>query len=388
MMDAAEEVGWKKNLDLNSGNPIGVGMAASTLQGGMRATGASAHIQPDTPNLTIMVLSTGTKVIGVQVNGNKSVYAFKEVILRAGTVDTPKLLLLLSGIGPAKELESLHIDVIKDIPGIGKNMQDHCGSFVSDVVDAAMSPRAPFIHTNEQLEEARIQWVKDRTGPLSVHYTCVVAASLKQEHLYDTPEFQSLSERTKSVLQRPTIPAFEICFNTPAFPPDHVYEKGTTSFTTTVILQRAESRGSVTLMSPNPSDPPLVDPNYLNHPYDQLTLIEGVRESRKLKKNSSLRKYHIKPLSAPADDSDEAIWDYIKSHITPIWHACGTVVMGKADDPMACVDSDMKLPGLQNLRVADMSVAPVLISGHTQSVAYLIGQTAAEKIIREYDLDA
>jgi choline dehydrogenase-like flavoprotein len=394
LMDAAEEVGWKMNLNLNSGNPIGVGMSAATQHDGMRITSALAHIRPDTPNLTIMSLSQVTKIlfegikaIGVQVNGDTSLYASKEVILCAGAVDTPKLL-LLSGIGPAKELESLDINVINDIPGIGKNLQDHCGVFITDIVDAAMSSRAPFIHDDALMDEARKQWGKDRTGPLSVHFSSLCAAFLKQEHLYNTPEFQTLSDATKSYLQRPTIPALEIVFDGPPFPLDHVFEKGTTCFSRAVILEHPESRGSVTLASKNPSDPPLVDINYLDHPFERLSLIDAIREARKLFEKSSLSKYHIKPLLVPTDDSDEAIWEFIKLNILPIWHAGGTVVMGKANDPMACVDVDMKLRGMQNLRVADMSVAPVLISGHTQAVAYLIGQTAAEKIIQEYDLNA
>ncbi|KAH8552859.1 glucose-methanol-choline oxidoreductase [Umbelopsis sp. PMI_123] len=350
LMDAAEEVGWKMNFNLNSGNPIGVGMSAATQHDGMRITSALAHIRPDTPNLTIMSLSQVTKIlfegikaIGVQVNGDTSLYASKEVILCAGAVDTPKLL-LLSGIGPAKELESLDINVINDIPGIGKTLQDHCGVFITDIVDAAMSSRAPFIHDDALMDEARKQWGKDRTGPLSVHFNSLCAAFLKQEHL-------TLSDATKSYLQRPTIPALEIVFDGPPFPLDHVFEKGTTCFSRVVILEHPESRGSVTLASKNPSDPPLVDINYLDHPFDRLTI-----------RKSSLSKYHIKPLLVPTDDSDEAIWKFIKLNILPIlarWR-----------------------------HLADMSVAPVLISGHTQAVAYLIGQTAAEKIIQEYDLNA
>jgi choline dehydrogenase-like flavoprotein len=211
---------------------------------------------------------------------------------------------------------------------------------------------------------------------------------LKQEHLYNTPEFQTLSDATKSKLQRPTIPSIELLFNGPVFPPDSIYEKSTTCFSVLAILVHGESRGSVTLMSANPSDPPAVDPNYMSHPFDRLSLIDAVREARKLIKNSSLRKYHIKPLLAPADDSDETIWEYIKHNGDPLSHACGTVAMGKTNDPMTCVDLNMKLRGLQNLRVADMSLAPFIISGHPQSVAYLIGQAAAEKIIHEHDLNA
>jgi choline dehydrogenase-like flavoprotein len=393
LIDAAYELGWKKNLDLNSGNPIGIGASASNVHEGMRCTSSSAHIQQAAPNLTIMVKSQatkilfeGTKAIGVEVNGKISMYASKEVILSSGALDTPKLL-LLSGVGPAKELEALDINVIKDLPGIGKNMQDHCGVFISDLVNNAMSSRVPFIHKEDQYDDARKQWDKDRTGPLSTHYSALCLAFLKQEHLYNTPEFKSLSEQSKSYLLRPTVPIIEIGFNGPTFPPGQVFGEDGTCFCSGAILMHPESRGSVTLKSSNPSDPPIIDPNFLDHPFDRLAMIDAVRESRRLVKETSLNKYWIKPILAPADDTNEAIWEYIKGLIMSIWHASSTVSMGKPDDPMACVDANMKLRGLQNLRVADMSVCPLVISGHTQAVAYQIGQAAAEKILDEYQLN-
>ncbi|KAI8582034.1 hypothetical protein K450DRAFT_285309 [Umbelopsis ramanniana AG] len=394
LMDAAYELGWQKNLDLNSGNPIGVGPSVSTLHEGMRSTSSSAHIQLDTPNLTIMVKSQatkilfeGTKAIGVEINGKLSVYASKEVILSAGAIDTPKLL-LLSGVGPAKELEALDINVIKDLPGIGKNMQDHCGVFIADLVDNAMSSRVPFIHKMDQYEDARKQWDNDRTGPLATHYKALCLAFLKQDHLYDTPEFKSLSEQLKSYLQRPTVPMVEIAFNGPTYPPGHVFGEESTSFCVGAILLHPESRGSVALKSSNPFDPPIIDPNYLSHPFDRLSMIAAIREARRLVKETSLKKHCIQPILAPEDDTDEAIWEYIKGFISSIWHASSTVSMGKADDPMACVDASMNLHGMQNIRVADVSVCPLAISGHTQSVAYQIGQAAAEKIVDTHDLNA
>jgi choline dehydrogenase-like flavoprotein len=394
LMDAAYELGWKKNLDLNSGNPIGIGASASTVYDGRRSTSSSAHIQLATPNLTVMVKSQatkilfeGTKAIGVEVNGNTSVYASKEIILSSGSFDTPKLL-LLSGVGPAKELEAHGINIVKDLPGIGKNMQDHCGVFIVDLVDSAMSSRAPFIHNQNLYEDALKQWYEDRTGPLSTHYRALCVAFLKQDHLYDTPEFKSVSEQTKSYLQRPTVPSLEIAFNGPTFPPGYMFGENVTCFSAGAMLMHPESRGSVTLKSKNPFDPPIIDPNYLSHTFDRLAFIDGVREARKLFTETSLKKHWIQPIIVPGNHTDEAIWKFIKEEVISIWHASSTVCMGMADDPMACVDADMKLRGLQNLRAADMSVCPLVISGHTQAVAYQIGQAAAEKIIDEYNLDA
>jgi choline dehydrogenase-like flavoprotein len=142
------------------------------------------------------------------------------------------------------------------------------------------------------------------------------------------------------------------------------------------------------LKSTNPLDAPIIDPNFVSHPFERLALIDGVREARRLFTETALKQHWIQRIAAPEDDTDEAIWNFIKEGLVSIWHASSTVSMGKADDPMACVDADLKLRGLQNLRVADMSVCPLLISGHTQAAAYLIGQTAAEKIIDDHGLNA
>jgi choline dehydrogenase-like flavoprotein len=393
-MDAAYELGWEKNLDLNSGNPIGIGASHSTVYDGMRSTSSSAHIKLATPNMTVMVKSQATKIIfegttaiGVEINGKTTLHASKEVILCSGALDTPKLL-LLSGVGPAKELEALDISIIKDLPGVGKNLQDHCGVFLADVVDSSISSRATFTKDQDLYEEALKQWYTDRTGPLSTHNSGLCLAFLKQDHLYDTPEFKSLSEQAKSYLQRPTVPSIEIAINGPAFPPGYQFGENEAGFSVGAMIMRPASRGSVTLNSNNPFDPPIIDPNYMTHPYDRLAFIDGIREARRLTTESSLKKHRIKHIVAPENDTDESIWEYIKEGIMSIWHASSSVSMGKADDPMACVDADMKLRGLQKLRVADMSVCPLVISGHTQAVAYLIGQTAAEKIIAEHDLNA
>jgi choline dehydrogenase-like flavoprotein len=143
----------------------------------------------------------------------------------------------------------------------------------------------------------------------------------------------------------------------------------------------------VTLKSTNPEEPPVVDTAYLTHPYDKVALIEAIRQSRKFLKTSALGKYWKGPIIAPADESDEAIWAHILGLISPMWHAGSTITMGKLGHPDTCVDKDLKVCGLECIRVADMSVCPITISGHTQAVAYLIAQTVAEKIVVDHELE-
>ncbi|CAO3666919.1 unnamed protein product [Umbelopsis vinacea] len=280
LLDAAFDFGYKKDLNANNGDPIGIGVSAATSFDGMRTTSASAHIVSGTPNLTIMVQSQaikilfdGTKATGVQINGTKTAYTSKE-------------LPLLSGVGPAKELQTLNIDVIRDLPGVGKNLQDHCGVFTSDLIDDSICSRTSFINSKEEIEKTQKQWNEDRSGPLTVHYGSMCTAFLKEPSLYETSEFKSLEEATQNYIRSPTVPSYEIAFNGPVFPPQFVFEDPTTTcFTTAVILMNPQSRGSVTLKSTNPEEPPVVDTAYLTHPYDKIALIEAIRQSRKFLKH-------------------------------------------------------------------------------------------------------
>ncbi|KAI9243044.1 glucose-methanol-choline oxidoreductase [Sporodiniella umbellata] len=148
-----------------------------------------------------------------------------------------------------------------------------------------------------------------------------------------------------------------------------------------------QSKGSIKLNSSNPEDHPLIDFSYMSHPYDKRTFIEGIRESMNFVKTNTLSIYFKEEVNVPKSESKEDIYSFIKDNVTPIWHASGSVIMGKKDDINACVDSDLCIIGLKSIRVADLSVCPILPNAHTQATAYLIAEFASEKIIEKYNLD-
>lgn len=158
--------------------------------------------------------------------------------------------------------------------------------------------------------------------------------------------------------------------------------------TLVTFLLSCQSRGTVTLRSSNPSDPPICDPQYLKHPFDRKVLIDAMRRNFKLITHPLVAVDTLAPAVLPSGLSDEEIWGYIQVVANSVYHMSYTAKMGRADDPEAVVTSDFKLKGVNGLRIADMSVAPFVPKTHTQSTAYFIGETAAEKIIQEYGLDA
>ncbi|KAL8643565.1 MAG: hypothetical protein Q9210_007627 [Variospora velana] len=161
--------------------------------------------------------------------------------------------------------------------------------------------------------------------------------------------------------------------------PPHLY------LATAVAFHGTETGGSITLSSSDPNSAPLIDPAFLTHPFDRHLAIHSVRETMKFLRTPSLAKDQIRLAAGPkGEGDDEEILDYIRATATSMWHPCSTAKMGKPSDASACVDTSFKVFGLEGLRVVDMSVAPFLPSAHTQATAYLIAQTAGEKLVAEY----
>lgn len=244
------------------------------------------------------------------------------------------------------------------------------------------------MNSPEKMKAAHEQWALDQTGPLSVHFNSICIAFPKHPPLYDSEEFNSLDKFTQDYIRDPAVPAFELAFNGPLVPPTYVFQDTSDSFlSTAAILINPQSRGQITLQSSNPLEPPLIDLAYLTHPFDRLSLITATREAMRFVQTPIMARYRKDTILAPKSENDEDIWNFIKDNVSPIWHANGTVMMGMQGDAGACVDSDLHVFGLQNLRVADLSVCPFTPDAHTQATAYLIGQAAAEKIISEHQLE-
>ncbi|CZT48059.1 related to alcohol oxidase [Rhynchosporium secalis] len=371
---AAEEVGLTVNPDINSGNPIGMGMGATCAYKGERTT-ASSYLQLAPSNLefalnTIVakVLLDGKKATGIKTVEGKEFFAKKDIILSGGALNSPQLL-MLSGIGPADELQKHDIPLVHESP------------------EAWTNDRMTFETDAEAVAAARAQHTKDKTGMMNSIYGGVPMGWFKSDAVYASEEFKALDKHTQEHLKKPTIPSFEIATHTPPlFVGDYELQPTDSYLTALAFVMNPQSYGEVTLTSANPLDSPKSDPRLVSQPYDRRVLIEGVRQMMDYLEAPVFKKNTVKMIGCPKSRSDEDIWDHCSGNIFSSWHMCSTTRMGKKGDEGAVVDTDFRGRGVQNLRVADLSVLPLLPNNHTQSTAYLVGETAAEKIIAEYGL--
>lgn len=310
----------------------------------------------------------------------------KDIILCGGAIDTPKLL-LLNGIGPAQDLEALGISVVKDLPGVGEGLHDHILVFLSVEVDAAHNDRYALESNQNLMLEAAALWKKDKTGPFAQHHNTLSGGFYKLPGLEETPEFKQLDQGTQEFLLRDKVPHAELLANCILFPPGTELPEGSGYLTVVAILMNPQSDGTIKLTSTDVNDPPAIDLRYMESPYDKRAMREVTRTAwQKVFENADIKKDIKNRLYGPESMSDEDIDAFNRDGVSTVWHANGSVVMGKKDDPKACVDSDFRVFGVEGLRVADLSVAPLTTNNHTQSTAYLIGYKAAEKLIAEYGL--
>ncbi|KAF1955783.1 choline dehydrogenase [Byssothecium circinans] len=389
----AKTSGDKINLDFNSGDPIGIGIFPSSTSKDGRTTSASAHLVDAPSNLEIWtnavvhkLLFNGTRVVGIETADGRNAHTSKEVVICNGAIDSPRLL-LLNGIGPAKELEALNIKVVTDLPGVGKHLLDHVMTFISVETDAAQNDRWAFQSNEKMITEARALWQKDRSGNFALHNGVLWGGFLKLPGHEQFPEYQALDRDLQEFLSKTTVPSYEFVGSALLWPPDTVLPEDSSYITAIAFLMNPVSEGSITLRSSDPNEKPLIDMAYLTHPHDWRVMREAIREtSKKLFETPEVKKHVKRQIFGPASLSDTDIDHFIREAATTVWHANGSVKMGKADDPMACVDSSLRVRGVEGLRVADVSVCPLTMNNHTQPTAYLVGQKAADTLFGEYNL--
>jgi choline dehydrogenase-like flavoprotein len=363
---AAQEIGIPYTPDHNGAQQEGVSYYQVTQRNVRRESAATAYIHSvrHRKNLTVLTNAWASKVlvengraVGVEyLRGWKervTLRAGAEVVLSSGAVNSPKLL-LLSGIGPADELRRHGIGVVHDLAGVGKNFQDHM-----DVYIAAECSQPVSYNGEDRWDRAirhGIQYLLYKTGPVTA---CVAEAGI----------FLKSSEGVRS-------PDIQIhCL--PAYVVDHgrLRIKGH-GITINTCNLRPKSIGSVTLRTANPLDPPAIDPNFLADPYDWKISIEGFRWGRKLLAADAFRPFIKREyLPGPETQTEEQIRAYIRKWSKTDYHPVGSCKMGS--DPMAVVDTQLRVHGLAGLRVIDASVMPTLISGNTQAPSIMIGEKGA-----------
>ncbi len=372
---AANEMGIPRTADFNTGDNNGVGYFHVNQKRGLRMSTARAFLKPvlGRPNLRLetgvlveKVLVEGKRAVGVQFRqGGRSVQACArgEVILAAGAVGSPQIL-QLSGIGPAGWLDEHGIAVVKDVPGVGRNLQDHLQQRAIFKVSGVKTLNTTY-HSLARRALMGMEYAVLQKGPLTMAPSQLgIFTMSSSDHERANIEFhvQPLSlDKFGEPLHR--------------FP----------AITVSACNLRPTSRGTIRLRSADPSAKPMIAPNYLSTPEDRRVAADAIRVTRRLMKQPALQRYHPEEyLPGPSVGDDDASLAKAAGDIgTTIFHPIGTAKMGLPSDPMAVVDERLRVMGLDGLRVVDASVMPTITSGNTNTPTIMIADKAAQMMIEE-----
>jgi choline dehydrogenase-like flavoprotein len=373
-VEAATTLQHREVTDFNTGDNEGVGLYQVTqfhdaARNGERCSAAAAYLHPvmDRPNLTVLTgahatrLSLeGTRATGVhyrQGKQDKHVAATGEVLLCGGAFNSPQLL-QLSGIGRPDDLEPHGIAVVHALEGVGQNLQDHL-DFTLGYKSRDTDNFGIGLKGTVNLVKHMLEWRKTGTGMMATPFA-EGAAFLKSDPNLDRADLQI--HFVISVVD------------------DHARKlHAGYGYSCHVCVLRPASRGSVTLASADPMAAPAIDPNYLAEPSDLATLIKGAKMSRQIMKAPPLAGYEYKELFGVRDGMSDADWEQvIRARADTIYHPVGTCKMGM--DPLAVVDPELRVHGMQGLRVVDASVMPTVPSGNTNAPTIMIAERAADLI--------
>jgi choline dehydrogenase-like flavoprotein len=374
---AGVQAGYPRNPDFNGVEQEGFGPYQVTHRNGERFSAAKAYLTPhlSRPNLQVL---TGAQVLRVRFEGGRAVgvdvrmggaectlKARREVILSAGALQSPQLL-MLSGVGPGAHLQALGLPVLHDLPGVGQHLHDHID--VVQVVDAPGHHDLFGLSLAGAVRAMRgvFEWRRQRTGMLTTNFG-EGGAFLRSAPDEPFPDLQLHFVVGKLV--------------------DHgrktVFGHG---YSCHVCLLRPKSRGSVTLASPDPLAAPLIDPAFLSDPDDTARLVRGFKLMRHILAQPALAQYGGREVAASsAAQTDAEIEAYVRQHADTIYHPVGTCRMGlahQATESGSVVDAELRVHGLQGLRVVDASVMPQIVGGNTNAPTIMIAEKASELIRR------
>lgn len=366
--DAAVQAGIPRTDDFNSGDNAGIGYFEVNQRSGWRWNTSKAFLRPAKarPNLTIWTESqvekltlNGTRCTGAIVNRagqSVSVSATREVVSCAGAIGSPQIL-QLSGIGPRELLEQHGIDVQVESPGVGQNLQDH---LQIRAVYKVKNVKTLNTMANSLIGKLKIglEYVLKRSGPMSMAPSQLGAFTKSDpDQPYANLEYH---------VQPLSLEAFGEDLH--PFP----------AFTASVCNLNPTSRGQVRIQSNRWQDAPLIEPNYLSTPEDRKIAADSLRQVRQIVSQSAMAQYEPEEYKPGVQyQSDEELAKLAGDIATTIFHPVGTCKMGREDDPMAVVDSQLRVRGVQRLRVVDASVMPTITSGNTNSPTLMIAEKAA-----------
>ena len=369
-VDAGQQAGYEVTDDYNGEKQEGFGPMEQTVWKGRRWSAANAYLKPalKRPNVDLkrglvrkVVIEDG-RAVGVEVEFNgkiEVIRANREVVLAAGSINSPKIL-LLSGVGPAAELAEHGIDLVADRAGVGQNLQDHLELYIQQ---ACIQPITLFKHWN-LFSKALIgaQWLFTKTG-LGASNQFESAAFIRSKAGVEYPD-----------IQYHFLP-IAVRYDGQAAAEGHGYQAH-------VGPMRSASRGAVTLRSADPLDPPKILFNYMSKPQDWEDFRNCIRLTREIFGQEAFAPYAGKEIQPGSDvQTDDELDDFIREHAESAFHPCGTARMGRADDPMAVVDHECRVIGVEGLRLADSSIFPRIPNGNLNGPSIMVGEKASDHIL-------
>lgn len=375
---AMAALGFQACEDFNSPNPEGYGLRQGTIQDGRRVSTASAYLEPARrrPNLAVLtnalverVVFDGRRAVGVDLSQGgerKRITANAEIVISGGTINSPQIL-MLSGIGPGAHLREYGIEVVHDLAAVGGNLHDH----LAVAVLMEMRNTASYGLSVRTLPRAAwnlLEYVVARKGPLA-------------SNVFESTAFL----RTTSGLTRPDV---QIVFQTARrnrstfpFPLGH-------GFAFSAVNLYPRSRGRIRLASADPRAHPAIDPNLLGDPADVAPLVRGIELGRKLAASTAFARYHAREVAPGPGISDEAaIVDYIRHSASTVHHPVSTCHMS-GTDPNSVVDGQLRVRGVERLRVVDASVFPSIVGGNTNAPTVMVAERGADMLLGRSPLPA
>jgi choline dehydrogenase len=369
-IEAGRQAGYPVTPDYNGAQQEGFGPMEATIWQGRRWSAANAYLKPAMKGGRVQVVRAlarrlvieNGRATGVEVQRGDAVEvipAAREVVLAASSLNSPKLL-MLSGIGPAAHLAEHGVPVVADRPGVGANLQDHLEIYMQF---AARQPITLYKHWN-LWGKATIgaQWLFTGTG-LGASNQFEACAFIRSRAGVDYPD-----------IQYHFLP-LAVRYDGKAAAEGH-------GFQVHVGPMRSKSRGTVTLRSADPAAPPVIRFNYMSHPEDWEEFRTCIRLTREIFAQDAFAphvRHEIQP--GAALQSDAALDAFIRAHAESAYHPCGTVRMGRRDDPMAVVDPECRVIGVDGLRVADSSIFPRVTNGNLNGPTIMVGEKAADHIL-------